>query len=108
MHHAEGHVNPNVRGKKVTDFRYPEHVESGHRAGAPPTNFFQNVIWLKLTDFQTFTGYFHVFQIMNSCRTITLKNEIFQKTRLKYVYLVLTREKFDCFKCNTRLYIQGV
>jgi hypothetical protein len=27
------------------------------------------------------------------------------KTRLKYVHLVLTREKFDCFKCNTILYV---
>jgi hypothetical protein len=66
--------------------------------GAPSTNFFQKLIqihkmwlklakigqnWQQLTDFQTFFGYFHVFQavehIPDSFRMITLKNETFEK-----------------------------
>jgi hypothetical protein len=60
--------------------------------GAPSTNFFQKLIqihkmWLKLTNFQTFFGYFHVFQVVehipDSFRMITFKNETFEKKSKK-------------------------
>jgi hypothetical protein len=48
-------------------------------------------MWLKLTDFQTFLGYFHVCQVVKHIRTvferIHSKNEIFQKNR-KIPFLV--------------------
>jgi hypothetical protein len=97
-HHAEGLVDPNLRYKKtVTGFRY-------HRAcrfrkyqfenrswELPLPTFFKtwflkiHKMWLKLakigwqqlTDFQTFFGYFHVFQVVEHTadrfRMITLK-----------------------------------
>jgi hypothetical protein len=62
--------------------------------GGFSTNFFQKLIqihkmakigynWQQLTDFQTFFGYFHVFQVVEhipDCfRMITFKNETFEK-----------------------------
>jgi hypothetical protein len=50
--------------------------------GGPSTNFFQKLfqiykMWLKLDDFQTFFGNFHVFQVVEHIaggfRMITLK-----------------------------------
>jgi hypothetical protein len=43
------------------------------------------VIWQKLTDFQTFFGYFHVFQVVEHITTVLerlhLKKSKFQKNR---------------------------
>jgi hypothetical protein len=64
--------------------------------GAPPTNFFQKLIqihkmWQQWTDFQTFFGYFHVFQVVehipDSFRMITFKNKTFEKKIQKFEFL---------------------
>jgi hypothetical protein len=51
---------------------------------------------MELTDFQTFFGYFHVFHVVehipDSFKTITIKNETFQKNRAAITYLI-----FDIF-----------
>jgi hypothetical protein len=63
--------------------------------GSPSTNFFQKLIqihkiWLKLTDFQTFFGYFHVFQVVehipDSFIVITFKNETFKKNPKIWIF----------------------
>jgi hypothetical protein len=65
--------------KMVTDFWTPqiEHVDSEKR-------------WPKLTDFQTFLGYFHVFHVVEHIRNILttniVKNETFSKKSKKSIF----------------------
>jgi hypothetical protein len=46
--------------------------------------------WPKLTDFQTFCGYFHVFQVVEHIpdilRTNTVKNKTFSKNRKNSIF----------------------
>jgi hypothetical protein len=84
-HHAEGLVNPKVRGLKIEN-RSPQLPLPTFSK----TWFFVHKKWLKLVKigqnwqfFKTFCGYFYVFQVVEHIRDIlrthTVKNETFSK-----------------------------
>jgi hypothetical protein len=89
IHHTEGLVDPN-RLEYPRACRFRKYQIENRLCELHLPTFFKNVSkignnWQQLTDFQTFFGNFHVFQVVehtpapDSLRKITFKNETFQK-----------------------------
>jgi hypothetical protein len=101
-HHAEGVFDPNPMNKQmVTIFgntracRFRKHQFENRSWLLPLPTFFKTWFkfikysqnWSKLTDFQTFLDYFHVFQVVEEIidilTTNIVKNETFSKKSKK-------------------------